>query len=234
MWREHPMGRVYWQSPLSCTNLGSVDLPPDLGTPSDLDPHGVTSFHVRKAVSGEVESIEWVVRRLSPLLLAHAEYRLKSLPGVVDPEDLVQDTWLRTLPRLDDIRPRDGRVTPVLLRFMTTVVNRRVRDLLQRAVGRRPSAGLDAAASLPAGDSSVVTRAVREEARDAVWDALQRLGQADREVVVLRGIEQNSVEAVAAVVQASPEAARKRYRRALDQLRSLLPESVFAELPDDV
>lgn len=193
----------------------------------------MTSLNVRKAVEGDAESLEWVVRRLSPLLLTHAAYRVRALDGAIDAEDIVQETWLKTLPRLDDLRPRDGRLTPVLLKFMTTIVNRRAKDLLQKmARGRAVRLDDGHAAETPGEHSGVVSHAIRDETRSAVWTALQRLTPTDREVVILRGIEQSPLEAVATSLCSTAEAVRKRYHRALVQLRTLLPESVFAELPD--
>lgn len=196
------------------------------------DPFGVTSLHARRAVAGDGESLEWMVRRLAPLLRAHAAYRLKATHGLLDPDDLVQDAWLRTLPRLEDLQPRDGRITPVLLRFLTTIVNRRVRDLLQ---GMLRGGGADPTGETPepsSDHSGVVTQAIRAETRGAVQDALARLDPADREVIVLRGIEQSPLEEVAVLLGTTSEAARKRYGRALQRLRALVPGSVFDELPE--
>lgn len=82
------------------------------------------------------------------------------------------------------------------------------------------------------GASGAVSQAIKAETKSAVWEALDRLSPTDREVVLLRGIEQSPLRAVAASVQSTPEAVRKRYHRALAQLRSFVPRSVFAELPD--
>lgn len=190
-------------------------------------------MHARRAVAGDAESLEWMIRRLAPLLRAHAAYRLKTLGRGADADDLVQDAWLRTLPRLEDLQPRDGRITPVLLRFLTTIVNRRVRDLLQGlARGERGRLATEEIPEPSSGNSGVVTQAIREEARGAVQEALARLDASDREVIVLRGIEQSPLEEVAAVMGTTAEAARKRYSRALARLRERLPGSIFEELLD--
>ena len=77
---------------------------------ADGDPGALTSLHVRRAADGDSESLGWVVARLSPLLLAQADYRLGPvLRSLYDPEDLVNDTWIVALPRLPELPARDGR-----------------------------------------------------------------------------------------------------------------------------
>ena len=54
--------------------------------------------------------------------------------------------------------------------------------------------------------------------------ALAQLPPPQREVLLLRGIEQLSAKATAAMLGIGVEAAHKRYQRALDRLRSRLPD----------
>ena len=63
---------------------------------------------------------------------------------------------------------------------------------------------------------------MREELRLRVRRALGRLGERDREVLVLRYLEQLSMRDVAAVLGASEGAVRVRHLRALQALRALL------------
>src|SRR5262245_47363366 len=91
------------------------------------DAGDLTSFHVQRAESGDAESLDWIVRRLSPLLLAQADFRLgPRLRRLHDPEDLVSTVWAITLPRLGELGAREGRKTPVLLSFLTTTLLNRV------------------------------------------------------------------------------------------------------------
>lgn len=53
-----------------------------------------------------------------------------------------------------------------------------------------------------------------------------------REVLVLRGIEQEPTRTVAVILEITPAAVDQRYSRALKRLRELMPDSVFAELQD--
>jgi RNA polymerase sigma factor (sigma-70 family) len=204
--------------------------------PTD-DPNALTSLHVRGAIAGAAGSVEWIVARFTPLLRAQAAHRLDGpLRRVVDPEDLVQDVWTRALPRLPDLEPRDGRFTPVLVRFLATTLLNRVNNLLQRqlrADGRNTPAGAD---PLPSTLSAEATQALngvlRAERTDAVHAAIEALEPEDRVIVILRGIEQHPLSEVAVILSLVPNTVSVRYRRALEKLRRALPGSIFDELPE--
>jgi RNA polymerase sigma factor (sigma-70 family) len=199
-----------------------------------------TSVHLQRARTGRDDSIAWIVGRFTPVLLAQARYRLSRFPArVCEPEDLVQDVWITSLPRLATLQARDGRLTPVLVRFLATAVLNRCRTLAQKHLWGKPARQPlpehdDAAApgdgAFVADATNVVSRAVRRELADTMRDAIERLDEPDREVLVLRGIEQNANATVAMLLGIAPEAVSTRYRRALARLRSHLPRSLFDEL----
>ncbi len=195
-----------------------------------MDPGEVTSIHVQRAISGNRESLDWVVARLSPLLVAQARFRLGESLRHCDPEDIVHDAWIVALPKLDDLVSRDGRFTPVLLRFLSVTVLNKVRNLL-RAQIRAGAAGLERDITSPL--SGAVTRAMRVERDEMIRETLDSLDPADREVLLLRGVEQVPAKAAAIVLRISEEAVSKRYRRALAKLRARLPGTVFDELADE-
>ncbi len=184
-------------------------------------------MHARQAVDGNVSSVEWIVMRLSPLLLAHARYRLGRLAGQHDPQDIVQDAWLTTLPRLADLVPRNGRLTPVLLRFLSTAVLNRVRNIFYDRARR---GDVQSPSQVATDRSGAVTQAIRAERVAAVRATIDELEPADREVVLLRGVEQVSAQAAAVLLGVSVDAVNKRYQRALARLREQLPGSVFDEV----
>jgi RNA polymerase sigma-70 factor (ECF subfamily) len=213
--------------------------PEDAGADAD-----VTTLHVRRAIDGDAASVAWVVERLSPLLLALARYKLSpSLRVLCEPEDLVNETWLITLPRLAEIEEREGRSTPVLLRFLTTTLLRRLagiaRKHARRAKHTAPQGGSSDRASdpdldrLPRETRGVVTIALQRELQGQVLASLAELPEPDREVLLLRGVEQQSNQTVATLLGIEPGAASMRYQRALKRLRTALPGSVFDELPNE-
>ena len=85
-------------------------------------PPDLTTQHVRRATNGDGASLSWVFERFSPLLLSQARFRLGPvLSARIDAEDVVAEAWLTALGKLGDLTPRDGRYTPVLLRFLAKI-----------------------------------------------------------------------------------------------------------------
>lgn len=202
------------------------------------DPVQQTSLHVRRAREGERASVEWLVGRFTPLLLANARYQLRGvLGGLYEPEDLVQEVWLVALPRLAELPERGGRYTPVLLKFLSGILVNKVGNWLQKHVlaKSRPRAEVGASgdsvlASASDPVSGIVTRLIRAERKDAVVEALQELSAQDQDILVLRGIEQSSYAAIGAILGVEAVNLPMRYRRAMERLRKRLPGSVFEEM----
>ena len=71
-------------------------------------------------------------------------------------------------------------------------------------------------------DTSPTHHAVRKEMRDRVQAALTELSPRDREVLVMRYLEQLSMKEIAGVVRQSESAVKTRHFRALNRLRALL------------
>lgn len=194
--------------------------------------HDATTRHVRAAIADDRTSVDWIVRRFSPLLEAQARMRLHGTPvDAGEAEDVAAEAWLVALPRLSDLVPREGRVTPVLLKFLGTTVrslcNRRIERSLRRRATSLDVVG-DVAAPPPArkalGDPVSAAR---------VRTALDALGEPARTIVLLRAVEGIDNREIAEELGESPNTVSHRYRRSLEKLRATLPDSVFDELLDD-
>ena len=211
---------------------------PDAASPPPFDP-SATSLHIQKAALGDAPSAGWLVARFSPLLGLQARYRLKGpLLRTYDPVDIVQDVWASVLPHLTDLSPRDGRWTPVLMKYLATTLLRRLNTLLRDEVRGIPdNVGLrtdasDLATPRSKALATAFESAARDEAREHIASCLEKLSPKSREVIVLRGIEQMSNDAVALRLSESKSTISMRYARALEALRSCLPRSVFDEFDD--
>ncbi len=75
---------------------------------------------------------------------------------------------------------------------------------------------------LVASGTSPSRRMLRNEIRERVREALQRLLPNDREVVILRHLEQLTLREIAAVLGITESAAQSRYRRAIERLHAVL------------
>lgn len=201
-----------------------------------IDHTPLTTVHVHRAVGGDARSVSWLVERLNPLLIAQAKWRMgEQLCRSHDPADLVQEAWMVLLPRISSLAPQQGRLTPVLLSYLSATILHKLRNLLRREARRQAPSDSDHLQQVPNSDelSGIVTKVVRRETTDQVHAAMRDLSPEDREIIVLRGIEQQPTEQVAQLLGINAKAASKRYGRALQRLRDRLPESVFAELIDE-
>lgn len=200
---------------------------------AELPTADLTTLHVRRATTGDVESKTFLVERFTPLLLAQARYRLPGgMRARCEPEDLVQEVWAIALPRLHDLEPREGRWTPVLVKFLATTLlrcaNHALRKRVAQATGDSTTAGL--ADQLPAQCSGVITRLARQQQINALQAAIDELPPEEREILVLRGIEQHKNSDIAAQLGVDNATVTRRWQRALQTLRTRLQASVLDEL----
>jgi RNA polymerase sigma-70 factor (ECF subfamily) len=154
------------------------------------------------------------------------------LAARVDPSDLVQEALMDAHQKLADyIRRRPLPFYPWLRRLAWECVVRLHRRHLQadrRSVLREQQPALPDESTAELADrlggmaSSPSGQAVRQELRDRLRCALAKLGERDREVLVLRYLEQLPTADIAAVLGISPGAVRVRHTRALTRLHALL------------
>ena len=81
------------------------------------------------------------------------------------------------------------------------------------------------AEQLAVSGTSPSVRLARRELQTRIQQALRELSAQDREVVVLRHLEQLRLKEVASVLEISEAAAQSRYRRAIERLHSRLEET---------
>ena len=214
---------------------------PDI--PGD-DTEQLTTYHVRRAREGEAPSLEWVVNRFAPLLLANARYRLgKTLSQIYDPEDIVNDVWAVALPKLADLPARNNRYTPVVMKYLSTTLVYRINNLVEKHIKGKPknigeSASNDTEAggpldNLSAGATGVFTITMRRDTRDEILSALQELDERDRELILLRGVEGQSYKEIEVLLGGDAKQLAVTYQRAINKLREILPGSIFQDFDSD-
>ena len=178
-------------------------------------------------------------------LLARYRARLKQMVAVrldrriaarVDPSDVVQEALAEAGRRLEEyLRDRPLPFYPWLRQLAwERLIDLRRRHLRagRRSVRREEPWSLSLpdesaaalAGRLAASGTSPSDRLIRAELRDRVQAALARLAPRDREVLVLRHLEQLSTAEAAAVLGLGEEAVKSRHRRALERLRALLED----------
>ena len=184
----------------------------------------------KRASSGDVEAQGRLVESFSPLLLAQARFRLgPTFSGDSDAEDLVQDVWLVALPKLERIRPRDGRVTPVLVRYLCRtllfICNEKLRRAYRGAAKEFDRSGVPHPVTQAV--SSAWHRVARNEAVESLRRAMDELSDKQRQVVVLRGFEQWSNQDVARLMDEAPDTVSQMWHRARRNLEACLPAGIW-------
>jgi RNA polymerase sigma-70 factor (ECF subfamily) len=152
----------------------------------------------------------------------------------VDPSDVIQDTLVEAAGKLPDyLRERPLPFYPWLRRIAWERLVKIHRTHLRagmRSVTREEPGGLglpdesaqDLARKLVASGTSPSNCVVRDELRDRVRQALDNLGERDREVLVMRYLEQLPTREIAAALGITEGAVKVRHLRALERIRGLL------------
>jgi RNA polymerase sigma-70 factor (ECF subfamily) len=172
--------------------------------------------------------------RLRQMVAVRIDVRLSAR---VDPSDIVQEALL------DASRKLPGYLRDRPLPFYAWLRSLTLERLIQLhrkhilADKRAPDREVRADASLShesawqladrllaATTADPLAKAIREERRRRVHEALESLLPHEREVLVLRYLEQLSTSETAAVLNVSESAAKMRHLRALERMRCLLDE----------
>jgi len=174
---------------------------------------------VVKARQGDRQAVEALLQRCLPNLHRWAHGRLPAAArGTLDTADLVQETVLHVLRRLDSFEPRHVGAMQAYLR--QSVINR-IRDEV-RKIGRQPGRS-ELPDDLAADRTSPLEAAVEAEAYDRYRSALAQLGPRDREMIVARVELQWSLANIAERFgMRTADAARMAVSRALRKLTARL------------
>jgi RNA polymerase sigma-70 factor (ECF subfamily) len=199
-------------------------------TPNDV-PHLVNRLRAgdRQALAELFESYR---ERLRHMVELRIDTRLRTR---LDASDVLQEAYLELAGDLDVYRA-DPKLQPLL--WMRLHVGRRLTLLHRRHLGTAmrdagleislyrealPQASSAALAAMLLGRHTSPTQAAqRAERLLRVQEALNALDPIDREVLALKHFEELSRAETAQVLMISPEAAAKRYFRALKRLKAVL------------
>jgi RNA polymerase sigma-70 factor, ECF subfamily len=174
---------------------------------------------VVKARGGDRMAVEALLQRCLPGLKRWAHGRLPAAArGSLDTGDLVQETVLHVLRRLDYFEPRHVGAMQAYLR--QSVINR-IRDEV-RKIGRQPPPS-DLPEDLASDLTSPLEFAVKSEAYQRYRTALEELPQRDREMIVARiEVQWSLAEIASRFGMRTSDAARMAVGRALKKLTGKL------------
>jgi RNA polymerase sigma-70 factor (ECF subfamily) len=186
-----------------------------------------------RVVQGDSSAAETLLarnrKRLHRMVSIHMDRRLAAR---FDPSDIVQDAIAeahRRLPEYAEKRPMA--FYPWLRRIATDRLLQMYRHHVRaqrRSVLREDPFPLSEDSQMELakqfGDATSADRLVRSEVRERVRRAIGELRPAEREVIVLKHLEELSFEDAAAVLEISVSAVHSRYYRAIKKLHKLLQE----------
>ena len=176
---------------------------------------------VVRAREGDRLAVEALLQRSIPSLRRFAHGRLPAAArGSLDTGDLVQETVLHVLRRLDTFEPRHVGAMQAYLR--QSVINR-IRDEVRR-IGRHPTP-VDLPDDLASEIPSPLEEAVRAEAYDRYRAVLVQLSPRDREMIVARIEAQWNLGEIAQrfnmrTVDGARMAVTRALRRLMDRLKT--------------
>lgn len=188
---------------------------------------------VARATSGDVRALEGLLLDYYSPLSSHIRARIpRSLQGVLDAEDILQQTFVQAFRDIHTFRPQ-GRSS--FRAWLTVIADNRLADA-RKALQRKKRGGQARRVSLAGRDSSATAlvevlsdggptpsgNVARAEAVQAVEVAVAGLPADLREAIRLRYLEQKSLGDAARIMQRSPDAVRGLLDRAKKKLRAAL------------
>ena len=189
-----------------------------------------SNTHVIQARGGDKSSKAWLYGRYGTWVVAMARHRIgrsAALRQHVDPDDIAAEAWLVALEKLPEFDVTVDHPCRAFMKFLSTTVAHRIGNRITKLAGKKPVEAPHC--STP--DALRVSRElVRAELRREVLDAIENLPSDKlRNVIVLRGIEQNSVLDTAHQLDIGESDVKMTYLRG----RRLLAEALGNDLRDE-
>lgn len=189
---------------------------------------------LRQAMDGDLDSLGKLLELYRNYLTLLARLQLqRRLQGKLDPADVVQETFLRAHNRFAQFR---GQSEGEFLGWLRQILASRMAELVRHYLCTRrrdvrleldlatalDQSSRDLNGQLAAPGSSPSQHAARREQAVILADALQRLPEHYREVIILHQLEDLGFADVAQRLGRSVDSVKNIWIRALTQLRHLL------------
>lgn len=168
-----------------------------------------------RARAGDRAALNELVQRYLPRLRRWASGRLPpAARGLLDTEDIVQETVVKTIRNIDHI---DAQREGALQAYLREALRNRCADAYRRVAGHAPDTAIES--NVPSFDPSPLEVAIGAETLARYEAALHRLKPEDREAIILRvELCYEYVEIAGLLGKSSPAAARVAVSRALARL----------------
>jgi len=210
---------------------------------SDRDEESVL---VDRVVHGDQDALAELFSRHRDRLWRMVTFRMDPrLHGRVDADDVLQESWLSIVQRIDHFLQDASRSIFVWFRLITcqTLVDIHRRHLQTKKRNAAAEFSIDRGWTSSSTSMSLSFHllgkltspsqaAVREEASAQLRASLDSMNEIDREVLALRHFEQITNRETAQILGISEQAASDRYLRALSRLKGVLTATSSSINPD--
>jgi RNA polymerase sigma-70 factor, ECF subfamily len=188
---------------------------------NDPDNSGNTEDLARLASDDWVEGFSQLYARLAPSLYAWAALKIRPHRlHELDPEDVVQDVWLRAMDKFGSFDPERGSFRNWILTIATNSMTNAFRRLqLRREKGDGEVFGDSHFDALPEAATTISKRVARNEQLKDLIEHVNQLGDEDRELFVNFGLEGMTARQVAELTGLTADAATKKWQRLRQRLR---------------
>ena len=196
-------------------------------------PATLTAWLAERARSGDLSRFEELYSRVAPALYGWSSLRIRpGLRGRIDPEEVVQETWLRALRSFDRYDPERGTFRAWIFGLAKNVLLEGLHAARQGTFPgeANPRSGLSRLENLPDTTTSPTRRLARDEGLQRFLERVRALGDEEQTLLILIGLEGLSCERAALRLGISHEATLKRWQRLKGELASRgVPHELLVE-----
>ena len=209
---------------------GTASLPGNVNNPVNSIAHLIQG--AREGSEARLDELLGACRHYLRVLATACLHR--DLRSKADASDVVQDTLLKAHQRFGQFR---GNTEGEWVAWIKQILVRNIADLNRRFSLAGHDVSRETSLEEAMEQSSVILRrlcadavqspsdaAVRQEVDAVLAGVLAELDEQDREIVILRNVQDLDWNEIGLRTQRSPDAARMRWTRALQQLGTLLKE----------
>ncbi len=181
---------------------------------------------VRLAQAGDRDAFQELAKRFQTRLENQIQSRMGAMPrAIVEVEDILQETFTGALESITKLKWQGEES---FYRWLASIAEHLI-WASARKTAKRP---LQLEHETPAKDTSPSKNVRRDERFDRLQNALYKLSDAHRTVIVLARLERLNMEEIARRMGRSPNAVKKLLARALVEMKQSFGDTESLHLPD--
>ncbi len=159
--------------------------------------------------------------RIAPAVFGWASLHVRGpLRARLDPEDLLQEVTCRAYEAFASYDSERGDFRGWVFGIARNVLQKALRQLARPEVSPPSGAPTSSLSNVPDTATSISQRVARDESLREFVDSVQSWSEADRKLLIHRGLEGLPHDEVARLLGLSAETAAKRWQRLRDRLRT--------------